>query len=135
METSIQIGYAVNMKETYENIKFLLTYINYEQHQWRICADFKVVAIILGLQLGYTKYCCFLCEWDSRATKQHYEVKNWSIREKLEQGIKNVLSESLVQSENIILSAPHIKLGLMKNFVKAMWRLRFPLFERKIPSN
>lgn len=117
---SVPIGHAVNMKETYDNIKFLLTCINYEQHQWRICADLKVVAIIFGLQLGYTKYCCFLCEWDSRATKQHYEVKNWLTREKLESGVKNVLSESLVQSENIILSPLHIKLGLMKNFVKAM---------------
>ena len=32
-----------------------------------LCGDFKVIGILLGLQSGYTKYCCFLCTWDSRA--------------------------------------------------------------------
>ena len=31
-----------------------------------------MVALLTGLQTGYTKYCCFLCLWDSRATANHY---------------------------------------------------------------
>ena len=31
----------------------------------------------MGLQAGYTKYCCFLCEWDSRARNEHYLKKEW----------------------------------------------------------
>lgn len=58
---SIPVGYAVSLKETYENIKHLLEKIKYERYSWKICADFKVIAIILGMQQGYTKYCCFLC--------------------------------------------------------------------------
>ena len=57
---SVPVGYAVLMKETYDNIKQLLTCINYAQHQWQLCGDLKVVALVMGLQLGYTKYCCFL---------------------------------------------------------------------------
>ncbi|KDR15746.1 hypothetical protein L798_10289, partial [Zootermopsis nevadensis] len=54
------------------------------------------VAIILGLQMGYTKYCCFLCEWDSRARNIHYETKQWPLRQNLEPGTKNIVREPLV---------------------------------------
>ena len=30
-----------------------------------ICGDLKVVAMLLGQQNGFTKFLCFLCEWDS----------------------------------------------------------------------
>ena len=68
---SIPVGHAVHMKETYGNIKQLLRCINYDQHQWQVCGDLKVVALLIGLQAGYTKYCCFLCEWNSRARDSH----------------------------------------------------------------
>jgi hypothetical protein len=29
------------------------------------------------MQLNYTKFCCFLCEWDSRDKKNHYIKKEW----------------------------------------------------------
>ena len=73
---SVPVGYAVHMKETYDNIKQLLTCINYDQHQWQLCGNLKVVALVMGLQLGYTKYCCFLCEWNSRAKDSHYINKD-----------------------------------------------------------
>ena len=54
---SVPIGHAVHMKETYINMKVLLNSINYNEHKWKICGDLKVIAILLGMQLGYTKYC------------------------------------------------------------------------------
>jgi hypothetical protein len=66
--TSAPLAHAVNMKESYENMKLLLEKIHYEKYKWNICWDLKVIALF-GLQLGYTKYCCFLCEWDSRDRK------------------------------------------------------------------
>ena len=62
MLPSISIGYAAHMNETYENMKNLLQYINYEQYCWQLRGDFKVIAILLRLKPGYTKYCCFLCK-------------------------------------------------------------------------
>ena len=59
MLPSIPVGYAAHMKETYENMKNLLQCINYKQYCWQLCGDFKVIAILLGLQPSYTKYCCF----------------------------------------------------------------------------
>ena len=57
---SIPVGHAVGMKETYENVKQLLSDIKYDDHKWKICCDLKMVAIILGFQTGYTNYMCFL---------------------------------------------------------------------------
>ena len=88
MLPSIPIGYAAYMKETYENMKNLLQCINYEQYYWQLCGDFKVIAILLGLQPGYKKYCCFFCEWDSHAKHKHYLKKEWPKRKTLKAGTK-----------------------------------------------
>ena len=98
----------------------LLSLIEYEQHNWKICADLKVVAMVTGLQQGYTKYCCFLCKWDSRARHEHYARKDWPDRVNFTLGQDNVKHKALVKKENIILPPLHIKLGLFKNFVKAL---------------
>jgi hypothetical protein len=68
---SIPVGYAAHTKETYENMKFFSTEIRYDEFQWKICGDLKVTAILLGMQLGYAKYCCFLCQWGIRARNFH----------------------------------------------------------------
>ncbi|UYV76697.1 hypothetical protein LAZ67_14001794 [Cordylochernes scorpioides] len=57
---SVPIAHASNMKETYENMELLLKKIEYERYGWKICSDLKVIAFLRGLQLGYTKFCCFL---------------------------------------------------------------------------
>ena len=77
---SVPLDHAVDMKDTYDNMKLLLDVIKYKEHKWQICRDLKVVALFLGMQLGYTKYCYYLCEWDSRAMKSHYKIKVWPNR-------------------------------------------------------
>jgi hypothetical protein len=79
-----------------------------------ICGDLNVIALLVGLQLGYTKYCCFLCEWDSRDRKNHYIQKQSPKRDSLIPGKKYVLNNSLVNPEKVFLPPLHIKLGLMK---------------------
>ena len=132
---SIPVGYAVHVEETYDNIKVLLKCINYNQHQWQLCGDLKVVALVMGLQLGYTKYCCFLCEWNSREKDSHCIKKDWPLRQSLTPGEKNVKHPPLVESSKILLPPLHIKLGLMKNFVKAMDKTGsgFMYLSRKFP--
>jgi len=58
-------------------MKLLLEKTLYGKHNWNICGHLKVIAVLLGLQFGYTKFCCFLCEWDSRARKHNYIQKQW----------------------------------------------------------
>jgi len=99
----------------------ILNKIKYSDHAWTICRDLKVVSMLLG-QGGNTKYPCFLCEWDSRDRAKHWTKKVWPKRTSLVPGSKNVLRESLVEPNKVILPPLHIKLGLMKQFVKALDR-------------
>lgn len=117
---SIPIAHAVNMKESYETMTKLFININYENHNWKICCDLKVVAILSGLQGGFTKHCCFLCLWDSRARHKHYVQKDWPPRVNNTIGVENIQHMALVKKDNIILPPLHIKLGLVKNFIKAL---------------
>jgi len=79
-----------------------------------------VIALLLGLQHGFTKYCCFICEWDSKARPLHYSRQYWSARKSLEPGIMNMENQPQEEPSNILLSSMHLKLDLMKNSVKAM---------------
>ena len=118
--STIPVSHAVHMKKTYKSMKMLLTCIRYDEHEWLLCGDLKVVALVLGLQGGYTKYCCFLCEWDSRARTAHDVRLYWPTCQLLQPGTQNVMHKAMVGSSNILLPFLHIKLGLMKNFVKGM---------------
>ena len=104
----------------YKNLKDILNDIQYNKHRWMICADLKVVAILTKLQAGYTKFCCFLCLWDSRAKHSHYNEKVWPERDDFTVGLKNVANPLLVSPSKIILPPLHIKLGLIKQFVKTL---------------
>jgi len=79
-----------------------------------------VIALLLELQQGLKKYCCFICEWDSRAQSLHYSRKDWPARKSLEPGIMNVENQPLVEPNKILLPSMPLNFGLMKNFVKTM---------------
>lgn len=117
---SIPIGHSTTMKEEYANIALVLEKIEYHQHQWVVCVDLKMVNFLLGQQSGFTKYPCFMCHWDSRARDQHWIKREWPLREEMVVGEKNVIHEPLIDRKKIILPPLHIKLGLMKQFVKAL---------------
>ena len=79
-----------------------------------------MIALLLELQQGLKKYCCFICEWDSRAQSLHYSRKDWPARKSLEPGIMNVENQPLVEPNKILLPSMPLNFGLMKNFVKTM---------------
>ena len=108
------------MKEAYENTKQLLQCINYEQYCSELSGDLKVIAILLGQKHGYTKYCCLLCEWHSRARHDHNFKKKWPKRSLLKADTKSMKYTRLVEASKILLPPSHIKFGLMKNFVEAV---------------
>ena len=118
--SSIPIGHSTTLKEKYEPIKEVLKSIKYEEHNWLICVDLKMVNFLLGQQSGYTKYPCFICEWDSRDKANHWIKTDWKLRDALTVGNKNVINEPLVSRDRIILPPLHMKLGYIKQFVKAL---------------
>ena len=79
-----------------------------------------MVCFLLGQQSGFTKYPCFLCMWDSRAKNEHWIRKEWPKRQNLIVGSANVINEPLVEREKIVFPLLHIKLGLIKQFEKAL---------------
>ena len=90
--------------ESYENMKILMEAIDYDKFKWQICGDLKVIALPLGLQQGFTKYCCFICEWDSRPRSVHYSGKDWPDRKSLEPGIMNVENQPVVEPSSRLRS-------------------------------
>jgi len=112
-EIDSPLAHAANMKESYESMKLLLGKIKYDEFKWTLRGYLKIVALLVGMQLGYIKYCCFLCEWGSRDKKNHYVNEPWPKRTSLTPGEKNVISP-LVLPERIYMPSWHIKLGFMK---------------------
>jgi len=99
-------------------MKIVMEAINYNKFKWQICGDLKVITLLLGLQQGFTKYCCFICEWDSTARSLHYSRKDWPDRKSLEAGIMNVENQPLVEPSKILFSSMHLKLGQIKKNLK-----------------
>ena len=120
--SSVPVGHPVEMKESHKSMELILSALNYQEHKWLICGDLKVVGIILGVQGGYTKYPCFLCLWDSCVDDQHYVRQEWPWKQGLKPGSRNVLFHSLVEPSKTLFPLVHMKLGLMKNFVKPLDR-------------
>lgn len=131
---SVPLAYSTTLKEKYEVVKYLLEKICYDQHEWLICVDLKMINFLLGQQSGFTKYPCFLCMWDSRDTAQHYTKKDWPVWEELVPcRARNIINNPLV--DKILFLPLHIKLGLIKQFTKALdkdWWLHLlvPCFSR-----
>ncbi|XP_058881104.1 peroxisomal biogenesis factor 7 isoform X1 [Acipenser ruthenus] len=86
----------------------------------KVIGDFKMVAFLMGLQGGFTKFPCYLCLWDSRDTKAHYHRRDWPQRTEFSVGRNNVKWEPLVDPRKVLMPPLHIKLGLMKQFVRAL---------------
>lgn len=116
---TVPLAHSTEMKESYDDMKSLLQAIKYNEYEWFVIGDLKMVAILMGLQLGYTKFSCHLCLWDSRDDKNHFYVRTWPKRI-FTVGKNNVIHEPLVKPEKIIPPPLHIKLGLIKNFVRAL---------------
>ena len=125
----------MHLKETYGNLALILDKLKYKEFELgTICGDLKVISVILGQHGGYTKFPCFLCEWDSRTKAKHWNQKVWPKRT-LKVGEKNVHFESLVDPKKVLLPPLHIKLGMMNQFVKALPKdgEAFKYFSSKFP--
>lgn len=79
---AVPVAHAVGLKKTYEFMENLLKLTQYADHKWNLCGDLKVVSLLLGIQLGYTKYMCILCLWNSRNDVSHYSPNNGLIATK-----------------------------------------------------
>lgn len=124
----VPIAMSTNTKETYASLKSILDLVRYNDHQWRICTDLKVTALLAGLQMGYVKNMCFLCTWDAHYKQNHYTKRDWKLRDEFTLNYHNVVNVPLVPTEKILLPPLHIKLGIVKNFIKCLAKNESPAF-------
>src|SRR6218665_3798737 len=85
-----------------------------------ICVELKMVNFLLGQQGGYTKYLCFLCYWDSRATSAHWVKKDWTPRNSFMRGDGNIKNDPLVDTKQIVFPPTARKTCLTRQFAKAL---------------
>ncbi|GBM62273.1 hypothetical protein AVEN_264136-1 [Araneus ventricosus] len=85
---SLPLGHSVHLEENYNDLSMILEKINYQEHRWMVCRDFKMLTMLLGQQPGYIKYPCFLCLWDNRARDLHWTKTDWPLRGALTPGEK-----------------------------------------------
>ena len=117
---TVSIGHSTVLKEQQDDIRTVMDLLKYHQHGWIICVDLKMVGFLLGQQKGYTNFPCFLCMWDSRDRENHWTQKKWPKRDTLKAVMPNFIHEPIVSKDKIIFPPLYIKLGLMKQFVKAL---------------
>lgn len=117
---SLPLAHSVMLKENYESVKMVLQTLKYEEYAWPVIGDFKMVGFLVGMQGGYTKYPCYLCLWDSRADALHYQQHSWPKRTEFQIGKHNVKTKPIVEPDHVLMPPLHIKLGLIKQFVKAL---------------
>lgn len=117
---SVPIAHATCMAETYENMKIILDAINYNKHTWMICCDLKVVSLLTGVKKGFSRHQCFLCVWEGRRKDLHYTNFEWEPRTDAQLGQFSIDNVPLVESSKVILPPLHIKLGLIRNFIRAL---------------
>jgi len=53
---SVPLAHAANMTESYGSMELLLGRIKYEKFKRKLCGDLKVVTLLFGMKLAYTKY-------------------------------------------------------------------------------
>ncbi|XP_031637078.1 uncharacterized protein LOC116349672 [Contarinia nasturtii] len=118
----VPIFYGVGTKETDDSMEMIINSVNYNEHMWRVNCDFKVLALLTGLNKAYCKYCCPFCKWDSRwKGGNHYDKKNWPLRtERGRVGYYSIVRKPIIERSKVMIPNLHIKLGIVKSFIKTL---------------
>ncbi|GBM96233.1 hypothetical protein AVEN_250844-1 [Araneus ventricosus] len=90
--------------------------LQHNSKEWRLFIDSSK----LDCKQAIPSFFAFCASGTVGTEKKHYIKKVWPKLQFLIPGVKNEENEPLVASEKIRLPPLHIKLSLMKNFVKAM---------------
>ena len=123
METDIHLFLLPTqwiLEENYTNVKTLVVALKCDQFNWQVIGDFRMVAFLVGLQGGFTKFPYYFCQWDSRYTTAHYHRRIWPKRTEYSVGYSNIKWNPLIDPIKMLLPPLHINLSLIKQFVEAL---------------
>ena len=77
---------------------------------------------VIGTRRRIQKFSMSPLQMDSRARDIHWTMEDWPKRKDLIPGSQNVIHANLVDKQKILLPPLHIKLGIMKQFFKVLYR-------------
>lgn len=122
---SIPLLYSRTLTEKYEDVEKALQIINYEQHQWEVIADLKLLNVLCGVGTASSRYPCVLCTWygthRKNLDKQYFQsevMPRWLAQGGV--GSFSSVHESLIKLSKVIIPPLHTKLGLISQFVKKL---------------
>ena len=117
---SIPIAHSVHLKESYDNMELLLEAIKYSEYQWILCGDLKVIGLLWVCNRASQSTDVFS---DSGIVELYPSItsrKTGGLEALFFSGEHSLKENPLVDMNKVLLPPLHIKLGLMKNFVKAL---------------
>ena len=114
---TLPLAHSVHLKETYENVKTVLNVLKYDQYNWEVIGNFKMIAFLNGMQ-GVTRnipatFVFGIAEIPKPTNKSNYG-QNLLLERKMSKNIP------LINPKKVLLPPFHIKLGLIKQFAKAL---------------
>jgi len=115
----IPLAYSSKTEETRDSMRRILKAIKYNTHRWKVCADFKVINLLLGLLGGYPKFPCIWCLWDSRVRMRHYAPEACPPRDCTRLDYSQV-DLPLISPEDVLVPPLHVKLGLSRSLLKTI---------------
>lgn len=121
---SIPLAYSTHCPEQYLVMRQILDLIHYENYQWDVIADFKLVNILQGLMAAAAKTPCIHCKWEPRYQENEDDdiyTKTWEEREPFSEdkiGKESVKYAPLVPRNKMIFPVLHIKIGLVTQLFK-----------------
>ena len=121
---SIPILYSRSLKESREDIALALRTCKYDQHEWQVVADLKLLNIMCGVGTASSRHPCVLCTWYGThrrdLDKQYFQSDILPRSCGVQIGTYSQLDESLIKLKNVIIPPLHIKLGLISQFIKKL---------------
>jgi hypothetical protein len=91
-----------------------------------VIADLKLLNILCGLGTHSSKNPCLFCNWKgtfrSNKLDQQYNQANLQPREEFSIGLNSVTNQPLITLEKVLLPSLHIKIGLISQFVKKLYK-------------
>lgn len=98
----------------------LLSSLDYKKYKWHIFGHLKLIELLLGTQPGYTKFCCFYENGTVATEPATLFVKSGLKGAIFFLDLKKISHKPLVKTNYVYLPPLHIKMRLMKIFMKIL---------------
>lgn len=108
---AIPLYYATDEKEDRVTLEKLLDTIKYEEHNWKLCCDLKVVKILAGMKGGNPNHGCFKCDWNRNDPVKDQYTGEWTGTN------PDIKPDIKINMNNVLIPPLHLKLGIVQKFL------------------